>query len=273
MQLAINYSPAAARLVQSGQIDIDYFKTPDWEWLVNEAAQDKPVAVHFSLEAGNNNLGQVDWSLVKHLSQITRTPYINLHLDARQSYYPNLSVDTSNTSDVEKVVKIILSDVMCVVERFGPERVIIENSPYRAEEGNTMLFCVLPDLLTRVVIESGCGLLLDISHAVITAKTLGTNPDDYIYHLPLKEMKEMHFAGIHQDQNTGLWIDHLSIQGDDWHWLDWVLDLIRSGQYGTPWLLAFEYGGVGEPFEGRSLPEVIREQVPQLRQHLKGLDF
>jgi hypothetical protein len=38
MNLAINYSHAAARLIQSGQIDIDYFKTPDWDWLVNEAS-------------------------------------------------------------------------------------------------------------------------------------------------------------------------------------------------------------------------------------------
>ena len=75
----------------------------------------KPVAVHFTLEAGNGNLGQVDWDKVKHLSQITGTRYINLHLDARQSYYPNFSVDTTNASEVEKVVKIILSDVMGVV--------------------------------------------------------------------------------------------------------------------------------------------------------------
>jgi uncharacterized protein (UPF0276 family) len=272
MQLAINYSPAAAGLVQSGQIDIDYFKTPDWDWLINEASLHKPVAVHFSLEAGNGDLGHVDWSVVEHLSLITGTPYINLHLDARQSYYPNLSVDTSDASDVEKVVKIIQSDVMSVVERFGPERVIIENSPYREEEGNTMRLCILPALISRVLKESGCGMLLDISHAIITAKTLRIGPDEYISQLPLKEMKEMHFAGIHQDQNTGHWIDHLSIRGDDWHWLDWVLDRICSGQFSKPWLLAFEYGGVGEPFEGRSFPEVISEQVPQLREHLKVLD-
>jgi uncharacterized protein len=272
MQLAINYSPAAAGLVQSGQIDIDYFKTPDWDWLVKEASQHKPVAVHFSLEAGNGNLREVDWSAVNHLAQSTNTPYINLHLDARQSFYPNFSVDTSNPSDVEKVAKIIQSDVMSVVERFGPERVIIENSPYRAEEGNTMRLCVLPELITRVVNQSGCSLLLDISHAIITAKALGTDPDDYISSLPLKEIKEMHFAGIHLDQITGHWIDHLSIQGDDWYWLDWVLNSILTGQCSTPWLLAFEYGGVGEPFVGRSLSEVIREQVPQLREHIKVID-
>ncbi len=272
MYLAINYSHAAARLIQSGQIDIDYFKTPDWDWLVNEASQLKPVAAHFTLEVGNDNLGQVDWDKVRHLSQITRTPYINLHLDARQSNYPDFSVDTMNASDVERVAKTILSDVMSVVKRFGPELVIIENSPYRAEQGNTMRLCVLPDLITRVVNETDCGLLLDISHAIITAKSLGISPDEYISQLPMGMMKEMHFAGIQLNQITGQWIDHLSIQETDWYWLDWVLDRIHLGDWNRPWLLAFEYGGVGEPFEWRTDPQVIVEQVPQIRKRLNLLD-
>ena len=56
MHLAINYSSAAAKLVQDGKINIDYFKTPDWDWMVEEAKTLRPVAVHFTLEAGNDNL-------------------------------------------------------------------------------------------------------------------------------------------------------------------------------------------------------------------------
>jgi uncharacterized protein (UPF0276 family) len=272
MQLAINYSHAAARLVQSGQIDIDTFKTPDWDWLVSEASQLKPVAVHFTLEAGNDNLRLVDWDKVRHLSQITGTPYINLHLDARQMYYPDFSVDTANASEVDQVVKTIISDVKGVAERFGPERVIIENSPYREVEGNTMRLCVQPDMITHVIKETGCGLLLDISHAIISANSLGIGPDEYISKLPLKEVKEMHFAGIQRNQITGQWMDHVSIQESDWHWLDWVLDRVHSGDCGAPKLLAFEYGGVGEPFEWRSSAEVILEQVPMLYKHIKFLN-
>ena len=146
---------------------------------------------------------------------------------------------------------------------------IIENSPYRAEEGNTLRLCVLPEMITRVVNETGCGLLLDISHAIISAKSLGIDPDEYISQLPLGKLKEMHFAGIQQNQTTGQWIDHVSIQESDWQWLDWVLDRIHSGECSAPWLLAFEYGGVGEPFEWRSNPEVILEQVPKLYEHIK----
>jgi uncharacterized protein (UPF0276 family) len=151
------------------------------------------------------------------LSQITGIPYVNLHLDARQSYYPDFSVDTIRASEVEMGLKIILSDAMSVVERFGPERVIIENSPYQGDEGNTMRLCVQPVMITRVVNETGCGLLLDISHAMITARSLGICPDDYISQLPVERLREMHFAGIHHIKDTGRWMDHLSIQENDWH--------------------------------------------------------
>jgi uncharacterized protein (UPF0276 family) len=271
MYLAINYSSPAAKLIHAGKINIDYFKTPDWNWMVEEAQSLRPVAVHFTLEAGNDSLGAVDWDKVRQLSQATQTPYINLHLDARQSYYPDFTVDTSNAIEVKRVIDIILADVMCVVKRFGPERVILENSPYRREEGNTMRLCVIPELITRVVNETGCGLLLDISHAIIASRYLSMETDEYISLLPMHQLKEMHFAGVHMDQITNRWMDHLSIQESDWNWLDWVLTGIHSGEYKSPWLLAFEYGGVGGPFEWRSNPEVILEQVPKLYDHIKFL--
>jgi hypothetical protein len=60
MYLAINYSPAAAELVKSGTIHIDLFKTPNWDWLITEASQLCPVTAHFTLDVGNDDLGEVD---------------------------------------------------------------------------------------------------------------------------------------------------------------------------------------------------------------------
>ena len=269
MQLALNYSPPAVQLVQSGQIHINYFKTPDWEWIIREAQNIRPVAVHFTLEAGNNCLGQGDWNRLDQLAQITGTPYINLHLDSKQSYFPWLSVDTTLKSDIDQVLKVILSDVKLFVDRFGPDRIIIENSPYHADRGNTLRLCVEPDIITRVVEETGCGLLLDISHAVITAKQLGINPYEYLSRLPVNKIKELHFAGIHHI--IGRWVDHLSILKRDWPWLDWVLSRIQSSEWHTPWLLAFEYGGVGPEFEWRCDPKILLEQIPKLYERVKRI--
>jgi uncharacterized protein (UPF0276 family) len=270
MYLAINYSPAAASLVKSGQINIDYFKTPNWNWMVAEAGQLRPLAIHFNLEAGNGGLDEVDWQSVKSLAAATHTPYINLHLDSRGECFPDIPVNTTRQADADRLFGQILADIGKVTMEIGAERLIVENSPFRNEPGKTLRPCVEPGMITRIIEETGCGFLLDISHAIIAAHYLGMEDEDYFYQLPVQRIKEMHFAGIHAID--GLLTDHLSIQEQDWHRLDWVLAHLQSGEWGMPWLLAFEYGGVGEPFKGRSNPEVIAEQVPLLYDHLRLLD-
>lgn len=151
---------------------------------------------------------------------------------------------------------------MTLVERFGPKKIIIENSPYYEGMGNTLRICVEPRLITRLLEETGCGLLLDISHAIITSQNMGMDPLEYFSQLPVHKVKELHFAGIHRIK--GRWTDHLSILKRDWRWLDWVLTRLIPGDWSTPWMLAFEYGGVGAGFEWRSKPDVILDQVPKL---------
>ena len=273
MNLAINYSPAAARLIQSGDIEVDYFKTPDWEWIVRKAQELKPVIVHFTLEAGNGSLAEVNWPKIRQLAEMTHTPYINLHLDARQSYYPDLEVETIEEASVNRIFNVIQSDVTTAVEQFGQQRVIVDNSPYPRLEGNTFRLCVDPDVISRCLEVTGCGLLLDISHAVIAAKSLGLTPESYISRLPLHMVKELHFAGIHQDRISGRYVDHLSIQEQDWYWLELVFDHLRSVGVNSPWILVFEYGGVGESFAWRTDPSVIAEQVPRLLEKIRGMTW
>jgi hypothetical protein len=56
INLAINYSPQAAQLMAECRIEFDYFKCPDWPGMISEAQKLKPVAVHFTLIAGNGSL-------------------------------------------------------------------------------------------------------------------------------------------------------------------------------------------------------------------------
>jgi uncharacterized protein len=122
MHLAINYSASAAKLIHAGAIHIDYFKTPDWEYMVDEAKSIRPVAVHFTLDAGNEALEEVNWEAVEHLAEITATPYINLHLDSRRDHFPDLPIDTTHPEDVERIHSIMRLEVMRVVDRFGAKR-------------------------------------------------------------------------------------------------------------------------------------------------------
>lgn len=86
----------------------------------------------------------------------------------------------------------------------------------------------------------------------------------------MKHIKEMHFAGI--QVIDGRLTDHLAIQEPDWAFLDWVFRMIQVGEWSKPWMLAFEYGGVGGPFKWRTDPKVIAEQVPLLYERVKRLN-
>jgi uncharacterized protein (UPF0276 family) len=269
MNIAINYSTAAASLLNSGDIHIDLFKTPDWEWMVDEAIKLRPVDVHFSLEAGNGNLTDPDWNAIETLLKRTRTPYVNLHLDAHKEHFSDIAVDSTRLSDNNQVIHNLISDVKRVVERLGRERVIVENSPYRGEAGHTLRSCVEPEIITQVVEDTGCGFLLDISHALISAFYMGFSPEKYFAELPVKRIRELHFAGV--QKIDGILTDHLSITDTDWIWLDWVIGHIKSGEWNQPWLLAFEYGGVGGEFEWRTDPAVIKDQLPRLFEHLEKI--
>ena len=271
MKLAVNYSPAAAALLADGSICLDRFKTPEWLWMIAEAAPLAQVSVHFSLAAGCGKLSDTDWALIDRLLVETGTPYVNLHLWAVAADYPDMSPDTTDPAHQQRVAEQAIADVQVVAKRYGAERVIVENVPYRrAYPGSAVRPVVEAQVIHTILNETGCGLLLDISHARIAARSLGIDERAYIESLPVERLRELHFTGLHR--RNGQWEDHLEALNADWVELEWVLGRVRQGAWANPWQLAFEYGGVGEIFEWRSDPAIIQAQVPRLYAMLHELD-
>lgn len=263
MKLSINYSTQATALLSEGRLQLDYFKCPDWPHLIAEASRYAPVAVHFSLMAGNGSLDEeTDWELIERLLKDTITPYVNVHIDPSPERYPEVALDAPTEAQAAKIIKNTASDLACLVRRFGGSLVIAENSPYLAGKAKVIRTTVEPEIVSELIENAGCGLLLDLSHARISAHYLGMDEWEYISRLPLRRLREMHFAGIHR--MDGLLVDHLSALPADWQALEQALGQIRSGKWGMPWMLAFEYGGVGGPFSWRSESAVIAEQMPVL---------
>jgi uncharacterized protein (UPF0276 family) len=270
INLAINYSPQAAQLMAECRIEFDYFKCPDWPGMISEAQKLKPVAVHFTLIAGNGSLSSIDWNPIQALLEATSTPYINLHLGVETKNYPFIPADSMDPHVIQPLVDRMLQDVTAAVNRFGSERVIIENVPYRGSGGEFLCTCVEPGIFNQIVEETGCGLLLDISHARITAQAMNMDEKAYMQSLPVHRMKELHFTGVHDVD--GRLQDHLPILPQDWLVFDWVLEKIQQGEWPSPWLVAYEYGGLGKWFEKRSDASVIAEQMPLLYERIKRLE-
>jgi uncharacterized protein (UPF0276 family) len=204
----------------------------------------------------------VDWKTLIELSAQTNTPYINLHLAPSLDDFPQMALDTTDPADVAAITERMVEDVLQAVEQVGADRVIVENVPIFPTE-RLMLPAVRPDVIRRVVEETGCGFLLDISHARFAATAIGMDAYEYLSLLPCDRLRELHMTGIGLDE-TGALRDHMPITGEDWPFLEWVLAHVRSGEWASPWALAFEYGGIGPKFEWRSETAVMAEQVPRL---------
>ena len=263
MRLAINYSHEAAALLAAGSVQFEIFKCPDWPDLVSEAMELRQVAVHFALRAGSGKLERKRWDRVEALLKLTSTPYVNLHLHAKTNDFPEMLPEKQSPDEVEQVHSVLLKDVMAAVRRFGAERVIIENIPFRGAGGKALRTCVEPSVIRSITDETGCGLLLDISHARISAQAMGMDAHTYMEQLPRRSLKELHFTGL--EWMDGRLQDHLPARAEDWPELEWVLKGIRERTWALPWLLAFEYGGIGEDFTWRSDAQVMAVQIPHLR--------
>ena len=262
MKLAINYSPEAADLVRKNKINLDYFKTPPWMWMVEEAQPLRPVRIHFPLRVGDGSITNINIPEIKDYMARTGTHYLNVHFSVKTDDYPNIIPESLSAKDRQTILTQALKDLDFLSRYFSPQSIILENIPWRKGQDNNLRACVEPQLFRGIFEQFEIGFLLDISHAVISAASLGMDYQDYILSLPVDRAREVHSTGILNWD--GFLRDHMEIQPRDWQILDWVLDCIHTEIWSQPDMLAFEYGGVGDFFGKYSDSDVIETQIPQL---------
>jgi len=265
MKLAVNYSPQAAALLAEGKAAFDLYKCPDWDDLVAEVQQAYPVYVHFSLHAGRGSIESADWHKIERLLATTDTHYVNVHLSPDGALYPGLELDTTDPVWQARLVDDVLTDVALVTERFGAENVILENVPWDPDY-NIPRPLILPEIITHIVHETGCGLLLDVAHAWIAALYLEMAGTAYLDALPVRHLKEVHITGTKYDPDVPMWRDHFKMTPADWTITKHLFDQIAAGNYAMPEIFALEYGGVGQMFEWRSEKAILAEELPRLHE-------
>jgi uncharacterized protein (UPF0276 family) len=217
----------------------------------------------------------------------TDTPQVNLHLEATGEDHPDIPVNTDDAAHVELVTEHLIKDVRPVVARFGPERVVVEND--HPARGYNLRPVYLPEVIRRVVRETGCGLLLDVGHARLAAHTLGVDLFDYLGQLPTDRLCELHITGMQRfegrwaqlarragfdeatiQEHIGYLVDHLPITDDGWQVYAWAMNQVHQGAWARPWIVTFEYGGADGVWEIMTDPAVLAEQVPRLYRLVKG---
>jgi hypothetical protein len=93
---------------------------------------------------------------------------------------------------------------------------------------------------------------------------LQTDPYNFFSEFPVRRLKEVHVTGL--GVHEGEIHDHLEMTDRDWQYFEWALSKIRLGDWHTPDIIAFEYGGTGDPFVWRSESRVLLNQVPRFHQ-------
>ena len=172
---------------------------------------------------------------MERLLKETKTPFVNVHLEITTDVYPEMAVNTRDPHDTEKLTERLIEDVRYVAEHVGAERVIAENIIYRGHKSNMLRPCVQPEVIRTVLEETGCGLLLDLSHARISAHYLeveeaGVDIWTYLAALPMERLKELHLTGIHF--HRGKLSDHLPLSEFDWELTERAFRHIREGSWG-----------------------------------------
>jgi len=265
MKFAINYSPQAEELVNNGTIQVDVYKCPSWDELVPRVHQSHSAYVHFGFIAGRNQLADVDLDWVEHWLETTDTLVINTHLAVCDEDFVN-----GETPTIDGVIERVVRDVEFFGKRFGNERVIVENIPYPDPgwQDGLLKESVDPAVISQIVEQTGCGLLLDVAHAIRACEGLGeTNIKGYLNALPVHNLRELHVVGILPEiDEDGVRQDHFELLDSDWEMVEWSVEQIRDKKWNEPDVMAFEYGGVGPMFEYRSESSIIAEQVPRLYQ-------
>jgi len=255
MKLAVNYSAPLVRLLNEGLIKLDLIKCPDWDGMLTQAQPHGEITIHFDLEVGLKNTFKVDFSRIRALMDSTFTPHVNTHLVTPQQFNPESEKEFSSIS------KTWRDEIQMMIDHLGAQNVALEHHPYTFANAHIQP-AADPTIFTSVIEDTGCMFLLDLAHARITASTLGLPVKDYIHALPLDRLVELHTTGI--KTHSGVLTDHFELGDEDWVLLSWALKEIRLGNWRTPEIIAFEYGGIGETFAWRTDPAVLKSQVPLL---------
>lgn len=256
MRFAVNYSVPLENLIKAGSLAVDLIKCPEWPNIIHFGQNLAACYTHNEIALGNGCLADLNFLKIRAGLELTQTPHLNCHLWGSLPSYGNSSLER------QKQLDIWMRDLEILRSNVPGYDIICENLPAQPAMPAWDV-SRYPDLLAEFILKSDTGLLLDLSHARITAMNYDQDYQKYIAVLPTDRLAELHVTGI--QTYYAYPEDHFEMQDADWQPTAWAADQIRSRVWKKPLIVAFEYGGVGDVFSWRSNDRHLLEQVPRLQ--------
>jgi len=239
MKIACNYYTETEQLFDEGRIDIDYFKYPalgfqmslmeDLDAFENFCAKltrKRPVLLHGLYPAPHDLSSCIlqqsfNDEKANRLIKMTKTPGLSFH--------PALS-KLQEDVPFDDIYATIVSNAKFIKEKYADmEFVSIENLD-SIKWGDL----INPEIIKKILDETGCDFLLDISHAYCAAKHLHMDFYGYLKKLPLEKAIEIHINGWIETECDMM--SHTKIHDDAYRALQEVLG------YCSPKIVTVEYG-------------------------------
>ena len=216
--VGLAYGPSAVEFIDQNPGWLDYVEMP-FEQLrhtphVAAIQETIPVILHCASMsvAGFVPPSEETIDAVKREAERTRTPWIGEHLafvSADGLSEGGAEGPTSLTYTVcpqmsEETVERVAENLNGLRQRFGAP-LILENAPqYFEVPGSTM---PMTDFVCAVASRCDVGLLLDLTHFLITTLNTGADAFEEVARLPLERVVEVHISGLNFQSGVA-WDDH-----------------------------------------------------------------
>ncbi len=256
-KIGCNWSEALGKLLAEKAVDVDFVKYgayPDYDEKFARIRPLKPILLHglgcFD-HAGMRSPETVDFAVANGRIAACGSPHYGLHLAIQNADMNPGMTDADARERLLSGVRIFKENlqVPLLLENTPDspqDRTVFDHHPY-AE----------PEKLADILETADAGLLLDLTHAKITARFRGWDVRDFLRALPLRRVREIHINGSGKDKNGFPADTHQAMETEDRSLLDWTLKRTN------PHIVTLEYNGIaGEPES--AVRENLVRQLTQL---------
>ena len=215
-RVGLAYGPGVCELIADRPDLVDYVEVPFEQLRHTPAAgalrDQVPLILHCASMsvAGFVPPAEATLDAIAAESERTGTPWIGEHLAFISA--DGLTEEASPTSLTytvcpqlsEETVDRVVANLALLRPRFSVP-LIVENSPqYFVVPGSTMN---MVDFINEVCARTDVGLLLDLTHFLITSMNTGVDPVAELDRMPLERVIEVHISGMNA-QSGVVWDDH-----------------------------------------------------------------
>jgi len=261
MLFGCNFSWELLELIYEDSNICDYIKIGafgDTEEFLEIAYNLKPLLIHgfgWFERGGMSSTNIIDINLMNDLLYRYESPFLGMHALAYKKdviLIDNLLEHMVQTfREVNKKLNIPLT---------------IENMDFSTtyDYETTILETVKPEFLTSLINETELLLLLDTSHALVSAYQLGIDIYDYLECLPLERVKEIHITGSFLTKDNGYKDIHDIMNETDYEIARFLATHPRIVSSCNLEIVTLEYGGLSNTDK-----KAIKHQLLELKQIFK----